>query len=114
MDTYTNTTVIILAGTKWQIPLIQKLKKKGCRVIVFNSLPNSPAFTYADDNCIVDILDLDKCLKLAKEYAPDAIMSDECDIAVLPIAFLSEKLGLVSIGTDIGELYTNNTSLQLF
>lgn len=50
-------SVIILAGTKWQVPLIQRLKEKGHRVIVFNLFPDSPAFPYADEYCIVDITD---------------------------------------------------------
>ena len=33
-------TVIVLAGTKWQIPLVKKLKEKGYKVVVFNLLPD--------------------------------------------------------------------------
>lgn len=107
-------TVIVLAGTRWQIPLVKKLKEKGCRVIVFNSLPDSPAFQYADEYRIVDILNYEECLKAAAEYAPDAFISDECDIAVPSISFLSEKRGLVSIGTDMAQLYTNKYMMRLF
>lgn len=107
-------TVIVLAGTKWQIPLVKKLKEKGCRVVVFNLLPDSPAFQYADDYCIVDILNREKCLELAKGYCPSAFMSDECDIAVPSIAYLSEKMGLNSIGTAMGELYTNKYKMRVF
>lgn len=84
-------TVIVLAGTRWQIPLVKKLKEKGCRVIVLNLLPDSPAFKYADDYRVVDILDVNKCQKIASEYHPAAFMSDECDIAVPVIAALSEN-----------------------
>lgn len=107
-------SVIILAGTKWQVPLIQRLKEKGHRVIVFNLFPDSPAFPYADEYCIVDITDKEKCLQLAVEYAPKAIMSDECDIAVPTIAFLSEKMGLESIGMEMGELYTDKYKMRVF
>lgn len=114
MNVFSGVTVIVLAGTKWQIPLIQKLKEKGCRVIVFNALPDSPAFPYADEYQIVDILDRERCLELAMKYNPDAIMSEECDIAVPSVTFLSEKMGLVSIGMDMGELYTNKYKMRLF
>lgn len=114
MDIFSKVIVLVLAGTKWQIPLIQKLKKKGCKVIVFNSLPDSPAFEYADEFCIVDILDHEECLRLAMKYTPDAIMSEECDIAIPAVTFLSEKMGLISIGSDMGELYTNKFKMRLF
>ena len=94
--------------------MIQRLKEKGHKVIVFNLFPDSPAFPYADEYCIVDITDKEKCLQLAVEYAPKAIMSDECDIAVPTIAFLSEKMGLESIGMEMGELYTDKYKMRVF
>lgn len=106
--------VIVLAGTRWQIPLIQRLKEKGYKVIVFNLLSDSPAFAYADEYCIVDITDKEKCFQLAVKYAPKAIMSDECDIAVPTIAFLSERMGLESIGMEMGELYTDKYKMRVF
>ena len=107
-------TVIVLAGTKWQIPLVKKLKEKGYKVVVFNLLPDSPAFSYADAYHIVDILNYEACLKAAAEYAPNAFMSDECDIAVPPVAYLSEKMGLISIGTKMSKLYTNKYEMRVF
>ncbi|MBD5538125.1 MAG: ATP-grasp domain-containing protein [Lachnospiraceae bacterium] len=107
-------TVIVLSGTKWQIPLVKKLKEKGCRVVVFNLLPDSPAFPYADDYRIVDILNHEACLKAAAEYFPSAFMSDECDIAVPSVAYLSEKMGFISIGREMGELYTNKYKMRVF
>lgn len=107
-------TVIVLSGTKWQIPLVKKLKEKGCRVVVFNLLPDSPAFSYADDYRIVDILNHEECLKAAAEYFPSAFMSDECDIAVPSVAYLSQKMNLISIGMEMGELYTNKYKMRVF
>lgn len=106
--------VIVLSGTKWQIPLITKLKEKGYRVIDFNLLPESPAFQYSDEYRVIDILDFESCLKCAKQFSPTAIMSDECDIATRPIAYLSEELGLISIGSEMAELYTNKYLMRCF
>ena len=114
MDTYSNITVLVLAGTKWQVPLVQKLKEKGCYVVVFNLLPDSPAFAYADEFCVVDILDRSRCLELARGYAPDAILSDECDVAVPMVAYLSQQLGLISIGAEMAQLYTNKYKMRTF
>ena len=99
--------IIVLAGTKWQIPLVKRIKAEGYAAIVFNLYEDSPAFEYADDYRTADILDIETCLKLSRPFAPVAVVSDECDIATPSVALLAEKLGLPSIGMDKAKLYTN-------
>lgn len=110
----TKKNVIVLPGTKWQIPLVKKLKKRGYNVIVFDCFENQPAYYYADEYRLIDILDKEGVYNLAKEYAPLAVMSDECDIATPTIAWVSEKLGLPSIGMRMAELYTNKYYMRQF
>ena len=106
--------VMVLAGSKWQIPFIKKLKEKGHYVINVNPYEDSPAFAYADEHVLADILDREQCLKIAKEKKIDAIMSEQCDIAVPVIAELSEKLGLPTIGICAAELYTDKWKMRNF
>lgn len=106
--------VIVLPGTKWQIPLVKKLKSKGYRVVVFDYYDNQPAYEYADEYYLVDILDKERVYKLAKEYSAVAVISDECDIATPTIAWVSEKLGKPSIGCRMAELYTNKYQMRVF
>lgn len=106
--------VIVLPGTRWQIPLVQKLKNRGYYVIVFDYYENQPAYEYADEHCIVNILDKEKVFEFAESYNPEAIVSDECDIATPTIAWVSEKLGKPSIGTHMAELFTNKYLMREF
>ncbi|MBQ2901196.1 MAG: ATP-grasp domain-containing protein [Agathobacter sp.] len=106
--------IIVLPGTKWQIPLVQKLKRRGFNVIVFDFYENQPAYKYADGYRLVDILDKERVLELAKEYNPVAVMSDECDIATPTIAWVSEQLGKPSIGMEMAELYTDKYKMREF
>ena len=106
--------VIVLPGAEPQIPLVKKLKTLGYHVTVFNPFEESPAFKYADDNRKVDILDKNKCLEYAKEIAPVAILSDMCDIAMPTVAFLSEKLGLSSLGNRCASLFTDKYMMRRF
>lgn len=106
--------VIVLPGTKWQIPLVKKLKSKGYRVVVFDYYNNQPAYKYADEYCLVDILDKKKVYELAKKYSAIAVISDECDIATPTIAWVSEKLGKPSIGCKLAELFTNKYQMRVF
>lgn len=106
--------VIVLPGTKWQIPLVQKLKRRGYRVVVLDCYEDQPAYQYADEYRIVDILDKERVYDIAKEYSAVAVLSDECDIATPTIAWVSEKLGKPSIGMEMADLYTNKYSMREF
>lgn len=106
--------VMVLAGSKWQIPFIKKLKEKGHYVINVNPYEDSPAFAYADEFVLADILDRERCLQIAKEKKVDAIMSEQCDIAVPVIAELCEKLCLPTISVYAAELYTDKWKMREF
>ena len=80
---------MVLPGTKWQVPLIKKLKERGYRVAVVHPYKDAPAFQYADDAVYADILDRETVLKAAKELNVVAVMSDECDIATPTLAYVS-------------------------
>ncbi|MBP5442051.1 MAG: ATP-grasp domain-containing protein [Treponema sp.] len=109
-----NKLIMIIAGTKWQIPLIKKIHEMGHKVLVVNLYPDSPAFSYADYSEIVDILDKEACLRIAQKYDIDAILSDECDIATPTIAYIAEKLDLIGISQKSASLYTNKHEMRLF
>lgn len=109
-----NKLIMIIAGTKWQIPLIKKIHETGHKVLVVNLYPDSPAFSYADYSEIVDILDKEACLKIAQKYNIDAVLSDECDIATPTIAYIAEKLDLIGISQKSASLYTNKHEMRLF
>lgn len=106
--------IMVLAGSLWQIPLIKKIKEKGYQVLNVNPYENSPAFEYADDYKLLDILDKELCLKYAKDENVSAVMSEQCDIANPSVAYISEKMGLISMGSDYAELYTNKQRMREF
>lgn len=106
--------VIVLPGAEAQIPMVKKIKSIGYQVVVFNPYENSPAFSYADDSCKVDILNKEKCLEYAKNIKPDGIISDMCDIAMPTVAYLSEELGLYSLGQRCASLFTDKWQMRRF
>ncbi len=99
--------IMVLPGTVWQIPLIKYIKKMGYKVLVVHPFENAPAFQYADEYVLTDILDRDSCLAAAKKWDVCAVMSDECDIATPTLAYVAEQMGLPSQGVDMAALYTN-------
>lgn len=103
--------IMVIAGGDWQIELIKKVKSMGHYVICSNLYKNSPAFPYADACEVSDVLDKERNLEIAKKYMPDAVISDQSDIAVPTVAYLNEKLGLKGIGIEMADLFTDK-SLQ--
>lgn len=106
--------IMVIPGAKAQIPLICKLQEEGYCVVCVNPYKDSPAFSYADICEQGDILDREFCLDVAKRHEVIAVLSDECDIAMPTVAYVSEKLGLPSIGSKLATLYTNKYLMREF
>lgn len=109
-----NQIVLIIAGTAWQIPLIEKIREMGFLSLVINPHPESIAFKYADYWELADILHLDACLAIAKQYNVVSVVSDQCDIAVPTVAFIAEKMGFRSLKQSSAKLFTNKYCMREF
>lgn len=106
--------LMVIGGGKWQIPLIKKAKEMGHYVVCSNLYPDSPAFQYADSAAVANVLDREENLRIAKMYQPDAVITDQSDIAVTTVAHICEKLGLQGIGQEKAALFTNKFQMRLF
>ena len=105
---------MVLAGTYWQIPVIEKIRQMGFHSLVVNLYEDSPAFAYADYHEVGDILNKEQCLSIAKKYHVDAVLSEECDIAMPTVAYIAEQLHLPSLSCELAELYTNKYKMRTF
>lgn len=106
--------IMVIAGGDWQIELIKKLKQMGHYVICSNLYEDSPAFAYADVCEVANVLDKEKNLEIAKKYMPDAVISDQSDIAVPTVAYINEQLGLRGIGTKLADVFTDKSVMRRF
>lgn len=106
--------VMVIAGGDWQIELIKKAKSMGHYVICSNLYEDSPAFPYADACEVANVLDKEKNLEIARKYMPDAVISDQSDIAVPTVAYLNEQLGLRGIGIEKANLFTDKSLQRQF
>ena len=106
--------IMVIAGGDWQNELIKKAKKLGHTVICSNLYEQSPAFPYSDYCEVANVLDKETNLKIAQKYKPDAVISDQSDIAVPTVAYLNEKLGLRGIGTEKANLFSDKSELRVF
>lgn len=99
--------VLVVSGGELQIPIIKKAKELGHYVVCSNLYEDSIGFAYADAGEVSDVLDKEKNLEIAKKYNIDFVVTDQSDIAVPTVAYVSERLGLKGIGTKIAERFTN-------
>ena len=106
--------IMVIAGGEWQCPIVQTAKSMGHTVICSNLYEDSPAFAYADVGEVADVLDREKNLWIAKKYKPDAVLTDQSDIAVPTVAYVAEQMHLKGIGEEKAELFTNKYKMREF
>lgn len=92
--------ILILGAGEYQLPLIEQAKKDGYYVIVA-SIPGAyPGFAKADKACYVDVTDREGVLALAKDEAVDGVVTDQTDLAVGTIDYVTRQLGLPGYGDE--------------
>lgn len=106
--------VLLLPGTLWQLELAKSVKKHGYRLFVVSPEENPPCRNIADDYFRSDIFAIDDIEAYCRKMSIHAIISDECDIAVPVVAKLSEKLGILSLGSAMAQLYTDKHEMRRF
>ncbi|SEK82965.1 ATP-grasp domain-containing protein [Pseudobutyrivibrio ruminis] len=99
--------ILVLPGTEWQIPLIRKIKELGHKVHVVNPVKNAEVIELADYFFESDIFEIDKIEQYAKENNIDAVISDECDIAMPVVAELGKRLNVNTLSTEVAALFTD-------
>lgn len=98
----------------WQLGLIDKIREMGHKVLVVNPAPNSPGFSHADGYLQSDIFDKERVIAFGRENRVDAIVSDECDIAMNLIAELGKEFGVPTIDEETASLYTDKFLMREF
>lgn len=106
--------ILLLPGTKWQLNLARKIKERGFELYVVDPSNDAPCKMYADAFLESDIFDDEKVDNFIQRENIDAIISDECDIAMPVIARIGEKFHLPAISSEMVKLYTNKYRMREF
>lgn len=99
--------IMILGAGEGQLPFINICKKRGYYVIVVSISGNYPGFKLADKSYFVDTKNKDEILNIARLENIDAILTDQTDVSVPTVAYVSEQLGLRGIGYDTSLKFSN-------
>ena len=106
--------ILVFPGTQWQVPLIEKIQEMGYRALVVNPDPNAPGMKVADLYLISDIFDKEKVVSFGRNHNVEAVISDECDIAMNLVAELGKIFGVSTLDEETAALYTDKFLMREF
>lgn len=106
--------ILVFPGTQWQVPLIEKIQEMGHQALVVNPDPNAPGMKKADICLISDIFDKQRVVEFGRAQKIDAVMSDECDIAMNMVAELGKTFNVPTMDEETAALYTDKFLMREF
>ena len=86
--------LMILGGSRYIVPVIEKAHELGIYVITCDYLPDNIAHKYSDEYINVSIVEKEEVLKVAQQLKIDGIISFACDPGVVTAAYIAEIMGL--------------------
>ncbi|MDY7109217.1 MAG: ATP-grasp domain-containing protein [Planctomycetota bacterium] len=105
-------TVMIIGGGRWQLPLIQRAIALGLRTVVTDRNPDAPGRSCAHVFRAVDMHDAHALLSIARREAVDLVISDQTDRAVPVVAALNDALGRPGIRPDVALRFTDKRIMR--
>ena len=106
-------TVLLLGGSNIQMSAALRLKEMGCRLILADYTKNPPAAAVADAHVPASTFDVDACVRAAREFGADAVLTTGTDQPVYTAARVAEVLGLPSpISVDTAFKATNKRAMK--
>jgi biotin carboxylase len=87
-------TLLVLAASTYQIPVIEAARRMGYRVITSDNTPSNPGHRLADASFTVDTTDVAGCIDLARRQRISGVIAPATDVAVLTAACIAEHLRL--------------------
>ena len=99
--------ILVLGAGALQVPLINRVKEKGFNPVVVSLYKDEPGMQIVKDTVIADFVDKELMLQYAEQYKIAGIVTDQTDLPVRTIAYVSEKMGLPGIGYETACLFTD-------
>ena len=104
--------LMVIGAGALQVPLIKRIKERGYEVVVVSPDQSEPGFFYADFSVITDVKSQEYILKIAQKMEIDGVVTDQTDLAVRTVAYVSENLRLPSIGYEKSLLFTDKVLMR--
>jgi len=92
--------IMILGASVLQVPIIQRAKALGYKVIAVDMNPKAVGFQYAHKALVISTIDTEKIYKAALDEGIDGILTAATDMPMRSVAVVAERMGLVGISED--------------
>lgn len=106
--------ILLLGGSKQQIPAIQCAKEQGYYTILCDYLSDNPGQEYSHEFHCISTTDKEAILELSCQKDIDGIVAYASDPAAPTAAFVAEKMGLPTNPFESVELLTNKDKFRKF
>jgi len=104
--------ILILGAAAVQMPLIRYVQSRGYRTIVVSIPGPYPGFVLADRCIYCDVRDGDAILAQTKDEHIVAVVTDQTDLSVPTVAYISGQLGLKSTKEETARIYSNKFAMR--
>ncbi|UCF79340.1 MAG: ATP-grasp domain-containing protein [Candidatus Eiseniibacteriota bacterium] len=104
--------VLVIGAGFLQSFVIRRARDMGLHVVAVDKDPNAVGLALAHVSEIVDVLDREACLEVAKREEVDGVLSVSTDFAVRTVSFVAESLGLPGLSTGAARACTNKAVMR--
>jgi biotin carboxylase len=105
-------TVLFVGAGRHQRRAILRAKQLGLRVVAVDRNPDAAGLQHADEAEVVDFVDVEGVIEVARRFGVDGALTVSADRAVPIVAAVAEALGLPGIGTDTAHLMTHKVAMR--
>ena len=99
--------ILILGANTLQLPLIEKANQLGYQTLVVSPVLSEPGHKIATFSEKCNVVDEDAVLAIAKRYDICGIITDQTDLPVRTMAYVSNKMGLPGNDYEVATLFTD-------
>ncbi len=103
--------LLVIGAGDFQLPLVQKASET-CDVLLAAPVISKAFEPYITDRLLIDVRDEKAILDFARKHKIDGVITDQTDIAVRSVAYVSEKMGLPGIGYETGVRFTDKSLMR--
>lgn len=110
----TKPTLLVLAASRYQLPVITKARQLGYRVITVDNRPDNPGHALADRAWNIDTTDIEGVLAIARREAIDGVIAACTDVAVPTAAEVARTLGLPGVPPFAARIVCDKNRFRAF
>ncbi|MFA6133494.1 MAG: ATP-grasp domain-containing protein [Phycisphaerae bacterium] len=105
-------TLLVLAAGPLQLPAITTAKVMGLRVVAADGTDHAPGLALADASHVINILDPDACLAVARKEKIDGVIHICSEVSMFAMGRINEELHLHGIDSATAVRATNKEKMR--